>query len=93
MLQFVEQFPDFEILSTLSTQLSWSHFIELLPLKSSEARLFYVQQAAGAHLGVRDLLAPPLTTRHSLPASRLSFVPIEAVAAFYTLVFRGKIQE
>ena len=55
MIQFAEQFQDIEIVSTLSAQLSWSHFIELLPLKSSEARLFYAQQAANCHLGVRDL--------------------------------------
>jgi hypothetical protein len=55
MLQFAEQFHDIEIVSTLSTQLSWSHFIELLPLKSTEARLFYARQAADSHLGVRDL--------------------------------------
>ena len=31
MMQFAEVFPDFEIVSTLSTQLRWSHFVELLP--------------------------------------------------------------
>jgi len=46
---------NFEILATLSTQLSWSHFIQLLPLKSSEAKLFYARQAVDGHLGVRDL--------------------------------------
>ncbi|MDL2279178.1 PDDEXK nuclease domain-containing protein [Desulfovibrio sp. OttesenSCG-928-G11] len=55
MLQFAEQFQDIEIVSTLSTQLSWSHFIELLPLKSLEAKLFYARQAAAGQLGVRDL--------------------------------------
>lgn len=55
MLQFAEQFQNDEIVSTLSTQLSWSHFIELLPLKSREARLFYARQAATGQLGVRDL--------------------------------------
>jgi hypothetical protein len=44
-----------QIVSTLSTQLSWSHFVELLPLKSHEARLFYARQAATGQLGVRDL--------------------------------------
>ena len=39
MMQFVEQFTDPEILSELATKLSWSHFIELLPLKTEEARL------------------------------------------------------
>jgi predicted nuclease of restriction endonuclease-like (RecB) superfamily len=55
MMQFAEQFYDFEIVSTLSTQLSWSHFTELLPLKSSEARLYYAQDAAARNLGVREL--------------------------------------
>src|SRR6218665_4027295 len=34
MMQFAEQFPDLSIVVTLSRQLSWSHFIALLPLKS-----------------------------------------------------------
>ena len=55
MLQFAEQFQDIEIVSTLSTQLSWSHFLELLPLKSQEARLFYARQASSGQLGVRNL--------------------------------------
>ncbi|GHV74590.1 hypothetical protein AGMMS49940_18920 [Spirochaetia bacterium] len=32
MLQFAEQFPDKKIVSPLATQLSWSHFIELLEM-------------------------------------------------------------
>jgi predicted nuclease of restriction endonuclease-like (RecB) superfamily len=55
MIQFTEQFQNIEIVSTLSTQLSWSHFVELLPLKSPEARLFYARQAAAGQLGVREL--------------------------------------
>ena len=55
MLQFAEQFQDDEIVVTLSRQLSWSHFLALIPLKSPEARLFYAHQAANGHLGVRDL--------------------------------------
>lgn len=55
MMQFAEQFTDIEIVSTLSTQLSWSHFVELLPLKSKEAKLFYAQAAATQALGIRDL--------------------------------------
>ncbi|MEO8466781.1 MAG: DUF1016 N-terminal domain-containing protein [Gammaproteobacteria bacterium] len=35
-IQFHEYFADREIVSTLSTQLSWSHFIELLPIKKPE---------------------------------------------------------
>ena len=44
MMQFASLFPDFQIVSTASTQLTWSHFIELFPLKSTEARLFYIQK-------------------------------------------------
>jgi hypothetical protein len=55
MLQFAEQFQDDEIVATLSRQLSWSHFLALIPLKSQEARLFYARQAAAGQLGVRDL--------------------------------------
>jgi hypothetical protein len=33
MMQFAEQFPDYEIVSALTTQLSWSHVAEVLPLK------------------------------------------------------------
>ena len=35
MLQFAEQFSDFEIVVTLSRQLSWSHVLVLLPLNLS----------------------------------------------------------
>jgi effector-binding domain-containing protein len=36
MIKFAELFPDVEILAMLSQELSWSHFIEILPLKSPE---------------------------------------------------------
>ena len=55
MMQFAELFPDFEIVSPLATQLSWSHFIEILPLESEEARLYYANEAAVRHLGKREL--------------------------------------
>ena len=41
MLQFAQVFPDFQIVSQVATQLSWSHIIELLPIKTLEARIFY----------------------------------------------------
>ncbi len=55
MMQFAEQFPDVQIVATLSRQLSWSHFRELIPLKSQEARQFYAQASATQTLGVREL--------------------------------------
>ena len=55
MMKFAELFRDTEIIATLSQQLSWSHFIEILPLKSEEARLYYAYDAAKRRLGVRGL--------------------------------------
>ncbi len=55
MMQFADQFPDWEIVSTLSTQLAWSHFIELLPLKTMEAKLFYARAAASQTLSIKEL--------------------------------------
>lgn len=55
MIQFVEQFSDFEIVVTLSRQLSWSHFLILIPLKGSEAKIYYSQLVINGQLSVRDL--------------------------------------
>jgi predicted nuclease of restriction endonuclease-like (RecB) superfamily len=55
MLQFAEQFNDFEIVVTVSRQLTWSHFLLLLPLKTYEAQLFYVQIISEQALSVREL--------------------------------------
>jgi predicted nuclease of restriction endonuclease-like (RecB) superfamily len=55
MLQFAEQFPDEEIVGPLARQLSWSHFLMLLPLKTQEAKLFYAHKVIDGQLGKRDL--------------------------------------
>ncbi len=55
MLQFASEFQDFENVVTLSRYLSWSHFITLLPIKSSEKRQFYAVQAAKQSWSVREL--------------------------------------
>lgn len=55
MIQFSEQFSDFEIVVTLSRQLSWSHFLILIPLKSKESQLFYAQLSAREAWSVRTL--------------------------------------
>ena len=55
MRQFAEQINDKEIVSTLSTQLNWSHLVELLPLKTLEAKLFYANKIAEGNWGVREL--------------------------------------
>ncbi|MHA7129174.1 PDDEXK nuclease domain-containing protein [Algoriphagus namhaensis] len=55
MMQFATIFDSSSIVSPLATQLSWSHFVELLPLKNHEARLFYAQKAAEEAWSKREL--------------------------------------
>ena len=55
MMLFAERFSKDEILPTLSAKLSWSHIIELLPLKTKEAQLYYAEDAVNRNLGVREL--------------------------------------
>ena len=55
MIKFAEQFSDVSIVVPVARQLSWSHFIELFPLKTIEAKLFYAQASANEALGIRDL--------------------------------------
>ena len=55
MARFYQQFPDLEILTTVSAKLSWSHFVELLKLEDSLKREFYLQICADARWSVRTL--------------------------------------
>lgn len=55
MMQFAEQFQDIEIVVTLSRQLSWSHFLVLLPIKNRKAKIFYAEMSAKEMWGVREL--------------------------------------
>ena len=55
MMQFAECFSNKEILTELASKLSWSHFIELLRLKSDDARLYYANDAIARNYGVQEL--------------------------------------
>lgn len=55
MMKFAEQFSDLEIVVPLARQLSWSHFIELFPLKKNDEKLFYAKLSLQEGLGVREL--------------------------------------
>ena len=55
MMQFAAIFNNVEIVVTLSRQLSWSHFLVLLPIKKEDARLFYAQKTTIENWGVRAL--------------------------------------
>jgi len=43
-VKFHAVFPDFEIVNTLCTQFSWSHFRSLLSIKDDLKREFYIQK-------------------------------------------------
>ncbi|MDR2924177.1 MAG: PDDEXK nuclease domain-containing protein [Treponema sp.] len=55
MIKFAELFPDIKIVSELATHLSWSHFIEILPLETEKARIYYANDALTRNLGIREL--------------------------------------
>jgi len=55
MMQFAEVFPDSEIVVPLARQLTWAHFLVLIPLKSNDARLFYARAAGESHWSKREL--------------------------------------
>lgn len=55
MMLFETRFPDLEILPPLAAKLNWSHFIELLPLKTNEARLYYANDSATRNYGAKEL--------------------------------------
>jgi predicted nuclease of restriction endonuclease-like (RecB) superfamily len=55
MMSFYQCFPDKNILATLSQELSWSHFIELVTLEDELQRLFYTQMAVTEKWSVRLL--------------------------------------
>lgn len=55
MMQFYQAFPEQEIVATLSRQLSWSHFIELLPITAPLEREFYLHMAIHDRWSVRTL--------------------------------------
>lgn len=64
MMRFAEAFPDEALVSTLSRQLAWSHFRELIYLKDPLARDFYaemgrIERVQGPDGAVPALAGPP----------------------------------
>ncbi len=55
MVKFAESFPDAAIVSTLSTQLSWSHMVTIVALKTPQARQYYASRASQDAWSVRQL--------------------------------------
>lgn len=55
MIQFAEAFPEEEIVVALLRQLSWTHFLALIPLKDPLQRRFYAEMARAENWGTRTL--------------------------------------
>src|SRR5271157_2126887 len=55
MIQFAESFPHGEIVATLSRELSWSHFVELITLDDPLKRDFYAEMCRAERWSVRTL--------------------------------------
>lgn len=55
MIQFAEVFPDEQIVVSLIRQLSWTHFLALIPLKDPLQREFYAELCRVERWSVRTL--------------------------------------
>ena len=55
MIRFAEVFRDEPIVSTLSSQLGWSHFVQIIPLKDDLQREFYAAMSRIEGWSVRQL--------------------------------------
>ncbi|MEI6091285.1 MAG: PDDEXK nuclease domain-containing protein [bacterium] len=80
MMQFAQLFSDFQIVSQAATQLSWSHFIELLPLKDELQREFYITMACYERWGrntLRDKIDGMLYERTLISGKPDEFIKTE----------------
>lgn len=55
MVRMAEVFPDGKIVQTVSGQLGWSHFLEILPLSKAMQRDFYAEMCRTERWSVREL--------------------------------------
>ena len=55
MMQFATEYQDFTIVASLIRQLTWTHFIALIPIREPLKRAFYEQMAITEHWSVRTL--------------------------------------
>lgn len=93
MVKFAQAFPAPEIVSTLSTKLSWSHLVAIVALKTTPAQQFYASQAAQEGWSVRELakqIERKAFERNAI-ASAQAPVP-QAADAAPTLIFKDPSQ-
>ncbi len=55
MISFYKEFPEIEKVATLSQQLTWSHFIELISIEDKQKRDFYAVMCRNENWSVRTL--------------------------------------
>jgi predicted nuclease of restriction endonuclease-like (RecB) superfamily len=55
MIRFAEVFPEWEIVASLMRQLTWTHFVELMPLDQPMQREFYAEMCRVERWSVRTL--------------------------------------
>lgn len=95
MMQFAEVFPDLEIVSPLVTQLSWTHFVTLLPIKNIEKRQYYALKAVEEGWSKRQLqyqIDRKVYERKEIAQSQIMLAPNEVRNSFkdpYILDFLG----
>ena len=83
MVQFVQAFPEPEKVASLMRQLSWTHFLQLLPMKTEPARWFYAQQCITEHWSVRELRRQ--IDRKAFERSQLASTPSPTLPAMSEL--------
>ena len=84
MIRFAEVFPDEKIVSTLSSQLGWSHFVQIIALKDDLQREFYAAVSRIEGWSVRQLRAKisgMLFERTALSKKPTELIKQEIVAA------------
>lgn len=55
MMQFAETFPDIQIVTSVMSQLSWTHFLQVIAIEDRLKREFYLTMAADQRWSVRTL--------------------------------------
>lgn len=95
MMQFAEVFADIKIVSSLMTQLSWTHFIVLLPIKNNDKRSFYAAKAGEEGWSTRQLqyqIERKAYERKEIAQSQIMMASDQVSASFkdpYILDFLG----
>lgn len=95
MIKLSQVFPDREIVGSLAPQLSWTHLTMLLPVRTDEARTFYIEQAISGRLsakGLRELIGRQGFERKEIANAQTpgsAMVPVDSFRDPYLLDFLG----